>query len=728
MILRLSSALCLILLAGTAEAGDPVRLLTDDRSNTATGADILKQAMPPAIVQAQQKPVIAESPVVDTASSATGPDKVDLAALYYYADQKQDSRVEAEIRRLKHQFPGFSVPKDLYLPQTARGTDEKALWALYNANDLIGVDAEIVRRAQSIPGWQPSDDFAQKFARKKMRTSIETAWKAKDWASVIASGKALDPAHEGEADLLWSLIDAYSATGDKQAMANVYRGILFRTPASTLPKTVVIATIQKATRDFPADDIRALVTKFSSDPAIAAGLTTVSADLVRKTVADFNADEGRKEPLAKNDIDALAAIAAKEARVADFSLLGWYDLKVGEPAEAGAWFRRALDKEQSAEHAKGLYLSLVRQQRQDEAYDLALKYRDALAADPVFLMNALAERFSKPDTGAIDAGAVSAYATTILAAKSGDHAEILAWYAYNSGQYEAARAWFSKAFGWKPAEARLKGWALAEAQLGDRNGLIALYQQYAKAYPAIWNDIHLSKGGKRKRIAARGKSTFIDEMKVGAVENEAPARRTMARPADAAADQPASGAYLKAFAAKNYGACIASLLQVEATNTLDSNASLVKGWCLLGLNRNAEAKAAFSASLSGNGKTRADAAYGLALTLLRGKLTDDAESVISIYPVGESRARELKLEIDWQKARSAFDHKQYQRTLDALNARLQLTPEPANLTQLRAWAHYNMGDVATAKAIFERLNLQFDDPALRRGLATTSGQTESSSR
>ncbi len=138
------------------------------------------------------------------------------------------------------------------------------------------------------------------------------------------------------------------------------------------------------------------------------------------------------------------------------------------------------------------------------------RYKDALISDPVFLMNALAARISGPHADSVKPEAVAAYAEAILAAKSGPHAEILAWYAYNSGQFPAARAWFDKAFAWEPSEARLKGLALSEGQLGDRAALVALYKAYGKTYPTIWDDVHLAKKGAR-RAAAR---PVIDRMQV----------------------------------------------------------------------------------------------------------------------------------------------------------------------------------------------------------------------
>ncbi len=56
---------------------------------------------------------------------------MELAALYYYAAQKQDNRVEAELRRLKAKYPGFVAPTTSMPIPPVRAVSEETLWALY---------------------------------------------------------------------------------------------------------------------------------------------------------------------------------------------------------------------------------------------------------------------------------------------------------------------------------------------------------------------------------------------------------------------------------------------------------------------------------------------------------------------------------------------------------------------------------------------------------------------
>lgn len=669
-----------------AQAADSIRLLTGEaRSSGLNVQPLLETASLP------ERPVEKREP---------GPDAVELAALYYYADQKQEKRLEAEAERLRLKYPGFVVPADVYLPPGARGAGEEALWALFEKDDLAGIEVEIARRRAGMPDWNPTADFAGKLARKKLRIAITQAARAKDWMAVAAAGAGLDPKTETDVDLLWTLIDAYAETGAVDKLPPLYQGILFRDAANKLPDDLLLTTLQKATRDFPSDDIRAVMRSFSGNPGLQAGMSAVSLDLIRRDMGAFNADETRLEPLAEMDVKRLSDVASAQPKPADLSLLGWYCYKLKKPAESMLWFRKALAAERNPNNAKGLYLSLAAQNMDKEAFEVASEYLEDLSDDPEFLMNALSLRFARPELAAIDGKIVASYSSTILRTLNGDHGEILAWYAYNSRQFEAAEAWFAKSFEWEPEEARLKGLALSYLRLGKKQAFADLEDAYGDLYPDIWIDIRTARPPRGRHVR---------------VEVEKP--RVIAETAGRRIETTGYRRHLKD---KNFSACIADLKSVAARRALSAAEQLAGGWCHLGLLRTGEARSAFAAALKGTGVVRSDAAYGMALTLLRGQLTDEAENILGLYPMNAARDREIRTEIYVQRARSAFEKKQYQRVLDALNLRLKLVAEPNDLTQLRGWSYYHLGDKKTAHAIFARLKMRFNDPALQGGAHASS--------
>lgn len=641
---------------------------------------------------------MALAPPVLAADAKAGPGEVELAALYYYAEQQQQDRLEAETNRLRQKYPDFVVPADVYSP-AARQMDESVLWTLYEKNDFIGIDAEIGRRRSENPEWLPSEDFSGKLARRKQRVEMMAATARKDWVGVIEAAKTLDATTEKEVDLVWMLLDAYAETGQKDALTKVYRGLLFREGDKRLPDQQILTTLQKSTRDFSSEDVRKAMGVLAVSPMLQAGLQPVELDLTRKDVADFNADEKRQTPVAEEDVGKLRAVAEKGERLEDLSLLGWYDLKLKAPQSAERWFKAALAKRRDEENAKGLYLSLAAQNKQEEAYAIAEDYISEFADDPEFLMNALSLRFSKPDQPDADVKTVTAYSNAILATSNADHAEILAWYAYNSRQYEASKAWFLKSLDWESAPVRVKGLALSLMRLGEKADYAALEDEYRDIYPDIWAEIKIATPPKGRRSVAVETPVAVSTSAKGGVAG--------------------GNGYLAYFKAKRFSACIKDISNLEARGAVSADAMLIKGWCHLELNRIADARNAFEAAL-GNSRTQQDAAYGAALTLLRGRLTDDAEAMIAMYPLSEKREREVRAEIYWQRARSAFDHKQYQRVLDALNARASLVAEPADLSQLRGWAYYHLGNRSQAQAVFTRLNMHLYDPAAARGLAVSS--------
>jgi hypothetical protein len=671
----------------TAFSEDSAKLLTQ----AAGSFRIIDEAMTSA-ADGQIEPAAAagmERAARTSPAAVNQPDDVEMAALYYYAEQKQDGRVAAEAARLRLKFPQFEMPQDLYLQQAARGVDETVLWQLYDRSDFTGIDAEIIRRKSEAPEWAPTADFTEKLARRKQRVLMTEAAKDNNWTDVIQAGASIDPTTETEVDLLWTLIDAYSQAGMKQPLADVYRGILLREGDKRLPDAVLVTTLQKAIGDFPAAEVQTVMQKLAVTPAMQAGLQPVAFDLMRKTVADFNADEKQTVALSDDQLEPLKAAVPPKA--GDMALLGWYYLKVKQPAVSALWFGKALAIQADASNAKGLYLSLAAQNLEEEAYKVATTYLQDLSSDPEFLMNALSLRFAKPDMAVIDEKIVASYSTTILQTLNADHAEILAWYAYNSKQYEASSAWFQKAVDWKVAPIRVKGLALSYLRLSQKPEYAALQEKYGVTYPDIWQEIRVASPPKGRAAAPVIKPR-------GAIQAN----------------------YFRNFQAKRYAACINDLTDLRNRGQLSPDAAQIGGWCYLGLGRLAEARAAFADGLAAGGQVRADAAYGTALTLLRGRLTDDAEAIIRAYPLSAERDREIRVEIYFQRARATFDRKQYQKTLDALNARASLVAEPADLSQLRGWAYYHLGNKQVAKQVFQRLNDHLSDAGVRRGLVATS--------
>ncbi|MCY0150004.1 hypothetical protein OEG84_20445 [Hoeflea sp. G2-23] len=614
------------------------------------------------------------------ARPAQGPDldPVQTAALYYYAKQRQIDRVEAEIIRLQALHPGFTPPRDLYIAADKIVPDESNLWQMFGADDFTGIDAEIIRRKAADPAWEPTPDFQSKLEQKKQRVRMKELATTEDWLALLDVSAAIDPASEEDVDLVWMKIDALSAAGDRDGLARTLRGLLVREGDKRLTDEHLIVTLQKALRDFPASEIRALAAMLWPEASGGYLPAVLRLDLARKQVAEFNAGKDIA-PVSSEALAMLALEARKSRRPEDLSLLGWHALKVEAPAEAQPWFEIAMQVAPDPENAKGMYLSLARQKLESQAYAFAAAHLGDISDDPVFLMNVLSPRFGNPAEGGMSAEVVHSYSTAILETSAADHAEILGWYAYNSRQFDAAEAWFRQSYGWEASPDRLKGLALSLLRLKKNRDYAALKTEYVANYPDIWPEIDAAPAPKKRKAAAIG---------------------------GPASDVKTS--YVRLFEAKNYPACLREIDRLGASGAKPSVA-VIRGWCELGLKRFGAARMSFETAMAGSGQVGTDAVYGAGLALLGARLTDEAEALISAWPLSSVRDRELKLEIYYQRARSAFDHKQYDRVVQALDARAALDAEPRDLMQMRAWAYYHMGQSQRAKAVFRELNMVIRD-------------------
>ncbi len=622
-----------------------------------------------------------------TPPAAAKPDTVDLAALYYYARNGESERVEAETRRLELKFPGFAIPADLYAPENGDQVDETTLWQLYERDDYAGIDQEISRIAAANPGWEPSADFRAKLERRKMRRAMTTAHAARDFATVIREGANLDATQETEIDLLWMLIDAYRANGMHEPLTMLYRGILFRPPEKTFSDELILTTLRKAIQDIPAAQLREAIQILSSKPDLALAMTALRLDLMRREIGDYVADaSGMSTPTAET-ISAMRQVAEMERNPKDLGLMGWYALKSDKPEEAARWFEQMMQHRATAEAVRGLAVSLGHRGKEDQAFTFVSSHLELLQDDDAFLLDQLSYPFRSEVRTDLEDRIVTRYSEAIQKTESADHARLLGWYAYNSRQFEPARAWFTRAFEWKPEADSLKGLVLSATRLGQKAEVNDLREKHASAYAAVFDEI-------RSALEPRGKGGKPVSAPTGV--------------------QPR---YASSLQKKDYGACISELRTLEAKAALRPDAVVIKGWCLLGLNHLAEARQAFMQGLADGGGKSDDAAYGLGLTLLRSNLTDDAEALLMRQNLTPLREREVRAEMLWQKARAAFDRKQYRQTLEALNARLQIMPEPVGISQMRAWSHYHLGNLAQSRAIFAQLNQVVADPANSRGIA-----------
>lgn len=667
-------------------------------------------------------------------------EEIDTSALYYYAKEGQHERVEAEIERLTTLYPGFTAPADLYERATKITPDESHLWEMFARDDFAAIDAEFSKRLARDANWQPSEDFSAKLARKRLRMQMTELARLEDWVGVINLGQIIDPKVETNIDLVWLMIDAYAQAAkdaypnQQNEMLAAYQGLLSRDASLRLTDQELVATLQRATRDFPAVDVQRAMMSLWPNAHQMPQLEPLRLSLARRAVADFNQDDTLISPPPGLDIDRLRRSAQQTQNVSDLSLLGWYDLKLKKYDQALATFGHLFKIEAKADPAKGYYLALARKGERQKAYQFATQNLAYLADDPTFLMNVLSTKLSKSGKNEITDEMLKAYSRAILDTSDADHSEILAWYAYNARQFEAAKAWFEKSVFWEVSADNLKGLALSYRKLGEKELYQALKDDYRDSYSDIWDNIEKLSYGKRQTAKATStlatqsavaSTTATSTTAISAAATKLPAQKTPTK-----AKKTSTVSYIRAYERKDYRACLVQLDKLSKSNKgLSPQASLIQGWCYLAMARVSDAQNSFQRAMDGVAGLKAadkkdvrhDAIYGKALSLLRVRQTDDAEALIRTYPLAQKRQDELLLQIYFQRARAAFDRKDYDMVLASLNARAAIGPEPRDLTLMRAWSLHNLGQRRPANLLFKRLNAHMRDENATYGSFVTKG-------
>ena len=154
---------------------------------------------------------------------------------------------------------------------------------------------------------------------------------------------------------------------------------------------------------------------------------------------------------------------------------------------------------------------------------------------------------------------------------------------------------------------------------------------------------------------------------------------------------------------------------------MTSDDRATEGWCLLGLQRPAEAAAAFKAAQAGgSGRAASDGALGETLSHLRDGDTDAAVDSASRTSLDAEKRRSLGVQIISQKAYDAYRDGRWQETIDLLRQRAAYATETRDLLMLRGWALYHLGDYDGAHRMFTLADQQISDAASRQALATVS--------
>jgi len=416
--------------------------------------------------------------LVEVASAAPVADeRPDEVALRYYVAQKRTDRVEAEIERLRRRHPGWQPPADLWTAEPG-GEDEGPLWDLLGAGRMAELRAGLADRTRAEPRWKASGGLTKAIARRELRASLTTLAKAARWIDLARLADArraeIDPA--ADAELGWAVAEAWGRTGRRPEAAEWLRRMIV---APGLGAEEARVTLLRAMAFLPmaeVDRLDALTKSGEADP--------IRIDLVRGRISAVLHDE-TGQTVSPDDLAAFQVYAEAAADADQPALVAWLAFKRRDFPLALLWFKRAIARGGDAMVAHGLAHTLRELGLRRDAEDVAYAWREPLVNNSLLFIDLLETDLTRAVPPVIEPERLRRYAQVTAATASGEGAQALGWYAYNTCQFETALGWFKRAVAWFPKEATVYGYALTLRRLHQQRSFIETVNRYDGLFPKV---------------------------------------------------------------------------------------------------------------------------------------------------------------------------------------------------------------------------------------------------
>lgn len=649
-------------------------------------------------------PIVSETPAPQQAAAPTQP-AVDESALRYFASRGDKVRLQAEISRLQALYPNWVPPADpLAVPQNGDKQLE-AMWQLYSDGRYAELRKAIADRQAADAGWQPPADLLDRLDVAEARARLINASDLKQYATVVdiaATTPSLLTC--SEVDVLWRVAEAFIQTKREQRGQDAYNYILKNCPNPAERQ----ATVEKASTLLAYQPMQALLALERPASDGSREFEAIRDNLARRFIAEGNDDP--KLAIAPDYVARLEKLAGTEGLAPDALLLGWYQLRRNNDAEAEKWFRAARAKQDTAAASQGLALALIARKAPEEAEDVMFRWRaDSDDASATYLA-ATANLMALQPPAELAEDVLHRIAAEVIARKYVPTAQQFGWYARSLNQFQTAARWFETALVWKPDdEPSAYGLVVTREQLSDRKGVLDLQRAWAGRSDRITNLEDTSSLIPNARVLPPEKGALAPQQPAQptqpaqrpATANEPLPDERQLQPGPDVAVRPARPAMQTVTVARGPRQTRGCSTTIDAAQLSRANA-LSRGWCLMDINRPMEAISAFETALqSPVRKDREDAAYGQSLAYLRAGLSSNAAVAATKAPQNRQRAAELQMAILADRALSAFDAGRYRETLIYLDQRAQLQQERIDLMVLRGYSYFNLKMYGDATRIFE---------------------------
>ncbi|MGO6668444.1 cellulose synthase [Rhizobium ruizarguesonis] len=661
-------------------------------------------AAPQTVAQpAPVTPPIVSAPPAPQQAAAPAQPAVDESALRYFASRGDKVRLQAEISRLQALYPNWVPPADpLAVPQNGDKQLE-AMWQLYSDGRYAELRKAVADRQAADAGWQPPADLLDRLDVAEARARLVNASDLKQYATVVDIAAATPSLLTcSEVDVLWRVAEAFIQTERAQRGQDAYTYIL-KNCANPAERQ---ATVEKASTLLAYQPMQALLTLERPAPDGSKEFDAIRDNLTRRFMAEGNDDP--KLVIAPDYIARLEKLAETGGLASDALLLGWYQLRRNNDADAEKWFRAARAKQDSAAASQGLALALIARKAPEEAEDVMFRWRaDSGDATSTYLA-ATANLMALQPPADLAEDVLHRIATEVIARKYVPTAQQFGWYARSLNQFQTAARWFETALAWKPDdEPSAYGLVITREQLSDRKAVLDLQRAWAGRSSRITNLEDTSSLIPNAVTPPPEKGTLAAQQPAAQPTQNPPTeplpaeRRITLQPGSQVVVRAARPAMETVTVPRGPRQTRGCSTTIDAGQLKPADA-LSRGWCLMDINRPMEAILAFEAALqSPTRKVREDAAYGQSLAYLRAGLSGNAAVAATKAPQNRQRAAELQVAILADRALSAFDAGRYRETLIYLDQRAQLQQERIDLMVLRGYCYLNLKMYGDATRIFE---------------------------
>jgi len=628
-----------------------------------------------------QTPATADTTTTPVAAPAT---TVDESALRYFARLGDKQRFDAEAARLAAIYPGWEPPADpLAAPDTV-DHELQAIWDIYGTGDIPALKAAILERQSREPGWQPPQDLADAVRLADVRTEIVTASDAKDEQRVLRLAATYPQLLEcPNMDLLWRVGEAFVGTKRQTRGMDMYSYIL----TNCDKPDERLATVQKAAVLLPYEEMKPLFEFEKPDAATGLGeFEPVRISLARDAVsAVLDGNSRRADP---DLVTHLAAFAEATPTVDDLQLLGYYELNQEHARAARDWFRQAHDIDANLLTSTGLATALLELRDAVEAEEVLADFRSETPETEQLYLGIAANVLSGRPPQRVDEEVLERISEVATDARDATVAHNLGWYAYNFGQYRTAAQWFEEALSYnRDYEAAAYGLVVASNQFKDTARIRELKAEWGDRSPRI------------RLFGQRNAPT------------EAPARYDLLAPRAVFQptvfriyqdEKPTAYFMLTQGQSQSQIRSSAQCGTYVPPETLSDRQAISRAWCLMDINRDAEAEETFRrATRTTSTSIRTEAYYGQALALLRLGLPNEAAVAAAAMPQSAKRTEELQVAILTDTALDFYNIGKYDEALQALDLRSAIAPEQNDLLVIRAWSYFHLGAKGQARRIFE---------------------------